>query len=82
MQEYLIIAEGVEHITLALTHYNIVERLYLKRNNESTILLRNSPMDLYTYILKFLIKAQLFYEKSTALKLSLQYVLREIAGKG
>lgn len=81
VQEHSIIAEGVEYITLALTHYNIVERLYLKRNNESTIRLRNSLMDLYTGILKFLIRAQRFYEKSTAIKLSLQYALRKLVGK-
>ena len=82
VQQYLIIAEDVEHVTWALTHYNIVERLHLKGNNELTIRLRNSLTELYTCILKFLIKAQGFYEKSTALKLSLQNVLREPAGKG
>ena len=82
VQQYLIIAKGVEHITWALTHYNIVERLHLKGNNESTVRLRNSLTDLYTCFLKFLIKAQGFYEKSTALRLSLQNVLREPAGEG
>ena len=72
MQQYSVIAEGVEHITLALTQCKIVERLYLKRSNESTTHLRNGLTELYTFILQFLIKAQRFYEKSTARKPYLQ----------
>ena len=75
VQQYSIIAEGIEHITLALTHYTIVERLYLRRSNESTVQLRNNLTKLYACILKFLIKSQRFYEKGTALKSSLHYVL-------
>ena len=68
VNQYSVIAEGVEYITLALTRYNIVERLYLRRSNESTTCLRNGLTELYTCILRFLIIAQRFYERSTARK--------------
>ena len=75
VHQYLVIAEGVEYVTLALTHHKIVERLYLKRSNQSTTALRNGLTELYTFILRFLIKAQRFYEKSTARKPCLQIVV-------
>ena len=68
VHQYSVIAEGVERVTLALTHYKIVERLYLERSNESTTALRIGLTELYTCILRFLIKAQRFYERSTARK--------------
>ena len=68
VHQYSIIAEGVEYITLALTRYKIVERLYFRRSNESTTCLRNGLTELYNCILRFLIKAQRFYEKRTARK--------------
>ena len=39
VNQYSVVAEGVEYVTLALMRYNIVERLYLKRSNESITLL-------------------------------------------
>ena len=82
VNQYSVIAEGVEYVTLALTRYNIVERLYLRRRNESTTCLRNSLTELYTCILQFLIKAQRFYEKNTARKPYLQILFREPMGSG
>ena len=82
VNQYSIIAEGVEYVTLALTRYNIVERLYLKRSNESTALLRDHLTELYTCILPFLIKARQFYDKSTARKPYLQIVFQESMGLG
>ena len=82
VHQYSVIAEGVEYITLALTRYKIVERLFLKRSNESTTPLRNDLTELYTRILGFLIKAQRFYEKSTARKPYLQIDFQEPMGSG
>ena len=82
VQQYSVIAEGIEHITLALAHYTIVERLYLRRSNESTIQLRNGLTKFYACILKFLTKSQRFYQKGTVLKLFVHYVFRKPAGKG
>ena len=82
VHQYSVIAEGVEHVTWALTRYKIMERLYLKRRNESTTALTNSLTELYTCILRFLIKAQRFYEKGTARKPCLQITIRETMGSG
>ncbi len=81
VQQYSVIAEGVEQITLALAHYKVVERLYLKRSNESTTHLKNSLTGLYTLILQFLMKAQRFYTKSTARKPYLHIVFQKPMGK-
>ena len=82
VHQYSVIAEGVEYVVLALTRYKIVERLYLKRSNESTTRLRNELTELYTCILRFLIKAQRFYGKSAARKPFFQIVFWEPTGSG
>ena len=82
VHQYSVIAKGVEYVTFALTRYKIVERLYLKRSNGSTAALRNGLTELYTCILRFLIKAQRFYEKSTARKPCLQIVFQVPMGSG
>lgn len=82
VHQYSIIAEGVEYVTLALTRYKIVERLYLKGSNESTTPLWNSLTELYTCILRFLIKAQRYYDKSTARKPYLQITFEELMSSG
>ena len=82
VHQYSVIAEGVEYITLALTRYKIVERVYLTRSNESATPLKNELTELYTCILRFLIKAQRFYGKSTARKPFLQILLQKPTGSG
>ena len=59
------LAEGLEVVTKVVAQYKIVEKLYLGRTYEGTSGLESSIVDLYTLVLKFLIRAQQFYSKNT-----------------
>lgn len=60
------LAEGLEIVAKVVAQYKIVEKLYLQRASEGTFELESSIVDLYTLVLKFLIRAQQFYSKNTA----------------
>lgn len=60
------LAEGLEIITKVVAQYKIVEKLYLQRASEGTVELKSCIVDLYTLVLKFLIRARKFYSKNTA----------------
>ena len=57
------LAEGLESAAKVIAEYKIVEKLYLQRTSEGSTELENSIVDLYTLVLRFLIRAQQFYSK-------------------
>ena len=59
------LAEGLETVAKVIAEYRIIEKLYLQRTSEGSTELENSIVDLYTLVLKFLIRAQQFYSKNT-----------------
>lgn len=65
VQQYAVVAEGLEVVAKVVAQYNIIERLYLRRTGEGTTELKSSIVDLYTLILEFRIRAQNFYSKNT-----------------
>ena len=65
VQQYTVVAEGLEVVANVVAQYNIIERLYLRRRGEGTTELKSSIVDLYALVLEFLIRAQHFYSKNT-----------------
>ena len=57
--------EGVELASSTITRYTIVEKLYLQRNSAVKGDLTQAIITLYTAVLKYLSKAEKYYQKST-----------------
>lgn len=66
INQYAVIVEGVEKVANVVARYRIIEKLYLMKQHEATTQLEEHIADLYTLVLKFLVKAKEFYRRNTA----------------
>ena len=65
-KQYALVVEGAEKVANIVTRYRIVERLYLVKQHEAASQLEKHITELYTLVLKFLVKAEKFYQRNTA----------------
>lgn len=65
VQRYAIVVEGAEKIAKIVLQHRITERLYLRKQYETTTQLKECITDLYVLVLIFLVKAKKFYMKSS-----------------
>lgn len=66
VQRYAIIVEGAEKIAKIILQHQITERLYLRKQYETTSQLREYITDLYVLVLIFLVEAKRFYVRNSA----------------
>ncbi|KAL8826680.1 MAG: hypothetical protein Q9170_007310 [Blastenia crenularia] len=65
VQQYVVVAEGLESVAKTIVLYSAVEKLYLRRSGEESTQLKNALVELYALVLTFLIRAQSFYKEGT-----------------
>lgn len=74
IEQYGLVAEGIEKVTHIITYYTIVEDIYLRRSFQAVPHLEKSMVNLYVNVLRFLAKAQRYYKKNTASKQKPYYI--------
>ncbi|MCJ1396699.1 hypothetical protein MMC18_009591 [Xylographa bjoerkii] len=73
-QTFGAMAEGVELLSNLITHYTIVECLYLRKPSMAKSQLTQALLEVYSAVLVYLSKANQFYERSTPGRIAMSVI--------